>query len=416
MGAHLAGCGGMTYDVGMESVAAASPRHLHVSLCATALAVYGSYSLVRTPVLPLFARSIRLPPELIGLVVAASTITGIFLKLPAGALSDLFGRRRVLILGAAIFALAPFLYLLPHSAASLISLRFVHGAATAVFGPVMAALISDLAPRERRGRWLGTYAAAQSAGNASGQLLGGVLLSLGGFFYPFVSAGVCGALGLLLLPRLPVADHKLFGARMSGRLCDSLRLVLTDRAILLISVATAGQYLANGAFVGFLPLYAQDAAGLAPWQIGILFGVQTGCVLAFRPVLGTLSDHVGRAPVMVGGLLTSAAALLLLPSLRSFAVLLLAAGLYGAAFAATSATSMAWITDQASRSTYGTAQGAYGTIFDVGDAAGPIVAGVLIGALGYGLAFRLLAMPVVVLALFLSLTSWWLRRTRDAVV
>ncbi len=53
-----------------------------------------SYQMARSPVLPRFAQDLGSSPELIGLIVAASTITGIFIKLPAGALSDILGRKR----------------------------------------------------------------------------------------------------------------------------------------------------------------------------------------------------------------------------------------------------------------------------------------------------------------------------------
>jgi MFS family permease len=374
-----------------------SSRRAFVSLSATALVAYASYSVVRTPVLPLYARSLGLDPALIGIIVAGSTITGVFLKLPAGALSDVVGRRKMLLAGALAFAIPPFFYLLPHNAASLLALRFAHGSATAIFGPVMAAVISDLAPRERRGSWLGTYSAAQSAGNAAGQLLGGTLLSVGGFAYPFLAGGLCGVAAFVLLPRIESSTAAEAGAPVLARLREGLGNILSDRMILFISLATAGQYISNGALNGFLPLYASEVAGLEAWQVGLLFGAQTGCVLAFRPLLGTLSDRVGRPPLMAAGMLTTVGLLLVLPALRSFAPLLALTSLYGAAFAATSATSMAWITDRASRRNFGTAHGAYGTIFDIGDAAGPIAAGVLIGALGYGPAFRLLAAPIVVL-------------------
>jgi len=50
-----------------------------------------SYQMARSPVLPRFAESLGAAPELIGMVVAASTVTGVLFKLPAGALSDLLG-------------------------------------------------------------------------------------------------------------------------------------------------------------------------------------------------------------------------------------------------------------------------------------------------------------------------------------
>jgi len=49
------------------------------------------YQMARSPVLPAFAAHLGALPEFIGVIVAASTITGVFFKLPAGALSDVLG-------------------------------------------------------------------------------------------------------------------------------------------------------------------------------------------------------------------------------------------------------------------------------------------------------------------------------------
>jgi len=66
-----------------------------------------SYQMARSPVLPRFAESLGAAPELIGIIVAASTVTGVLFKLPAGALSDLLGRRRVMLLGAVFLQFPP---------------------------------------------------------------------------------------------------------------------------------------------------------------------------------------------------------------------------------------------------------------------------------------------------------------------
>jgi len=61
------------------------------------------YQMARSPVLPIFAADLGALPELIGVIVAASTITGVFFKLPSGALSDVLGRKRMMVLGALFF-------------------------------------------------------------------------------------------------------------------------------------------------------------------------------------------------------------------------------------------------------------------------------------------------------------------------
>src|SRR3989449_7486529 len=101
-------------------------------LCGIGLFAFISYNLVRMPVLSLFAQSLGASPEAIGFIVSASTLTGVFLKWPAGALSDLYDRRWLLLLRLLAFALPPFCYLFITDVRGLVVLRFAHGVATAV--------------------------------------------------------------------------------------------------------------------------------------------------------------------------------------------------------------------------------------------------------------------------------------------
>src|SRR5687768_8213188 len=90
--------------VDSDGLAVSAARGSLRRLCAAAVVAYCSYAICRTPLLPLFARELGAGPSLIGFVMGASTLTGIFVKLPAGALSDLLGRRRLLLAGALVFA------------------------------------------------------------------------------------------------------------------------------------------------------------------------------------------------------------------------------------------------------------------------------------------------------------------------
>ena len=121
------------------------------------------YQMARSPVLPIFAADLGAMPELIGVIVAASTITGVFFKLPSGALSDVLGRKRMMVLGALFFAAPPFLYPFVHDPWSLLALRFVHGFATAIFSPVASAYVASLAETGRGAR-LGWFSSANDIG------------------------------------------------------------------------------------------------------------------------------------------------------------------------------------------------------------------------------------------------------------
>lgn len=80
-----------------------------MALCTVGFLGRLSYEMMRTPLTPLLARHLGTPEQFIGLIVAAVTITGIFVKLPAGALSDIFGFRRLIMAGGLAYDLPVFL-------------------------------------------------------------------------------------------------------------------------------------------------------------------------------------------------------------------------------------------------------------------------------------------------------------------
>lgn len=385
--------------------AADAARLALIRLCAAGFVAYCSYAICRTPLLPLFARELGAGPALIGFVMGASTLTGIFVKLPAGALSDVFGRRRLLIAGALVFAILPFTYLAATTLFGLIVLRFVHGSATAIFGPVASASLSDLAPAGRRGAWLSTYSTAQGAGQALGAVLAGYLIAAGRFDVAFVAAGLIG----LGVPLFVGGWRGASPGRTNHAPRQELRRGITevgrDRLILVTSGAQAAQFVLNGMLNAFLPLYGLEVLGLTAAELGWLFGLQTVTTLAVRPVIGFASDRAGRRWIIVTGLTVCSAAVLLVsiaPTLGAIATAIL---LYAAGVATTTAATSAYITDVTRRARYGAAHGVFGTIYDVGDALGPIAAGVLVAGVGYARMFQVMAGVALVMAVGFAVTS-----------
>src|SRR6266576_935772 len=165
------------------------------------------YQMARSPVLPRFAQDLGAAPELIGIIVAASTVTGVFFKLPSGALSDVLGRKRMMVLGALFFALPPFVYPFVHDPWSLLPLRFVHGFATAIFSPVAAAYVASLA-ESARGASLGWFSSSNDIGATAGPLIGGfVLYFSASYTVTYLLVGAIGVLTLLVVLWLPDVDR-----------------------------------------------------------------------------------------------------------------------------------------------------------------------------------------------------------------
>ncbi len=369
---------------------------------------YCSYAMCRSPVLPLFARELGASPTTVGFVVAASTLTGVVLKFPAGALSDVLGRRAVLLAGAVVFAALPLTYLAVGGLAALVTVRVVHGSATALFSPVVSATVSDLAPIGQRGRWLSLYAAVQGAGQALGPVLAAALVVGADFSRAFIVSGVLGGLALLLIVRWPRTPAPGSTTAVWHRLREGAGAVLSDTPVLVTSLAQAGQFFINGTLTAFLPLYAREVLHFAPSSIGWLFGVQTAATLAARPLFGALSDRLGRRPLIVAGLTTCAGCMTAITWAGDFGELAAVTGIYGVGLALTTSATSAYITDLTRETRYGAAHGLFGTIFDVGDALGPICAGLVVARAGYDTAFTAAGvMAVVIAVIFGSASRYW---------
>jgi MFS family permease len=352
------------------------------------------YQMARSPVLPIFAAELGALPELIGVIVAASTITGVVLKLPSGALSDVLGRKRMMVLGSLFFAAPPFLYPFIHDPWSLLALRFVHGGATAIFSPVASAYVAALG-ESARGARLGWFSSANDVGATGGPLLGGLVLYFtASFSVTYLLVGALGLLTLLTVLLLPDVDRparetKSFAAR-AAEFRRGLGEVLRTPPIFVAAAIESVMYLGYGAFIGFLPIYARNV-GLNDAQIAVVFGAQLAFAMIAKPIAGRISDRLGRIPVIVVGLLLCGTALPLNFRSGSLLLFVLTAPVLGIGVGAVTPVTNALVADLASASRMGAAMGVFGTIWDIGEAAGPMIAGVLIGGLGYTMTFDVLA-------------------------
>ncbi|MGN6168330.1 MAG: MFS transporter [Solirubrobacteraceae bacterium] len=144
-------------------------------------------------------------------VVNAYTIGFAGFLMLGGRLADLLGRRRVFVVGTALFALASLGCALADSQALLIAARSLQGFAGAIVSPATLSIItSSFKEGPERNRSLGMWGAMGALGASSGALLGGVLTELIGWPAIFVINVPLGAivilLGLRAIPRLRPAD------------------------------------------------------------------------------------------------------------------------------------------------------------------------------------------------------------------
>jgi DHA1 family multidrug resistance protein-like MFS transporter len=365
-----------------------------VLICTVGIFCFISYNMVRMPALSLFAESLGASPERIGLIVSVSTLTGVLLKLPSGALSDIYGRRFLLRIGVVAFGLPPFLYPFITNLDALTALRFLHGFATAIFAPSALATVAELY-RERRGAALGTYTACTQSGSLLGPFLGGYLVHAAGFSTAFIVAGIFGCIAMVLFYSLhldvSVPQRKEQGtAVVLSEMWKGFAAVSKNNKVLITSMTDAAKMIANGALMAFLPLYGVSV-GLNPGEVGALFTVQAFTSFFSKPIMGRISDRVGRQPLIVLGLFICAGTFVYIPHVSMFPVMLLLSAGFGFGEAVVSTSSSALVADSSEFKTLGAGMGMQGTIMDIGHASGPLLAGLLIANLSYPMAFAVIA-------------------------
>ena len=387
-------------------------------LCTVGFLARASYALARTPVLALFAASLGVGPEAIGFAVAISTVTGIFFKMPAGVLSDVIGRTRTLFMGLTVFAFVPFAYLFVSSYEALVVVRFFHGFATAIYGPVVMAVVLGVAG-SKRAETLSWFSSVTIIGNLIGAPLGGFLLtwlSAGqepNLTHFHIVYGVVAALGMSsLFMALWVMKGKWDSpSNTNGKTLSvvwtqfrtGIREILMDRRVLLTSNMEGVQNLSVGALEAFLPIYAVVICGFSAFEAGLLWGVQIAVTILSKPLMGRFSDQHGRQNLLFWGMFVCVVPFVLIPWFNSYMVLLLLSAVFGLGEAIVTSSAAAMVADFCKDDNLGSAMGTFGTIFDVGHASGPLLAGALIGLTGsgsdYRLSFAIVAALMVVAAI-----------------
>jgi MFS family permease len=385
----------------------AARNSIFLMLCITGIFAIFSSTMSKNPVLKPFATSLEVPEGFwMGFVASASTIPGILVSLPAASLSDIFGRRKVLLASAVVFASAPFLYLLITVWWQLILVRFYHGFATAIFVPVTEASIAELFP-SRRGERISLFSSLTAVGRGVAPFLGGYILFATNYSYQtlYLAVGLAGVTALLmtmlfLAERRHVSSQPSSSEKTVKMMLHRWRIIAGAPGIFAASLIQAGQYYAYGAVEYFLVGYLQDIVGLDALLIGIVMGSQVIAVILAKPLMGRVSDKIGRRIPVILGSIVSALPLLALPFSNQFSVLLTLSIVYGVGFATVTSSTPALVSELAPINLTGTAMGFLGMTMDVGQTIGPLVTGMMIATnIGYGGSFPALTAVLLLFTL-----------------
>lgn len=339
----------------------------------------------------------------VGLIIGVFSATALVLRPFVGQASDERGKRLFIVAGNLVLALATGLYSLARSVALLLGLRVFHGVGWAAGGTAISALVADLAPRSRRGEAMGYFGMFNNLAMAVGPALGVMVMNASGFEVLFAAAAALAVVALLLaLPlREPARAARPPGTERGG---------VIERSALFPSLVLTLMAMTYGSIVSFVPIYGASQGIENP---GIFFTVYAAVLIVARAFTGQISDRYGRPVVIVPGLGLAGAALWVLSTAAALPSFLLAAVLYGLAFAAVQPALMALVVDRAAPNRRGAAMGTFSTAMDLGIGSGSMIWGVVAQTAGFTAMYTASAtVAVLALAVFLAGT---LRRRGQAV-
>ena len=367
-----------------------------------------SSTMSKNPVLKPFATSLGTPGDFLGIVASASTIPGILISLPAASLSDVFGRRKVLLFAAFVFASAPFLYLGVNSWWTLSLVRFYHGFATAIFMPVAEASIAAMFPT-KRGERISLFNSFSAVGRALAPFLGGYILfaTNSSFFTLYVSVGIAGVTAFVIA-LLFLAEKKTHLTELAPEVKSPRKMfsgwltIIKNTSVLGVSFVQAVQYYVFGSVEFFLVGYLTEVVKLDLFSVGIITGSEIVALVIARPLVGRVSDRIGRTKPILAGIVASCVLVAAFPFTTQFPMLLLIAVGYGISFATVLSSTSPMVADLVPCTLVGASMGFLSTMMDVGQTIGPIVSGVIFAtSLHYaGLFLSLSLMLIVSIVIF----------------
>jgi len=368
-----------------------------------------STTISKNPVLPLFSQALGAGDAVIGLVAAVSPLAGILFSFPVGVLSDHLGKRRLLIVSGAVFLSAPLLYLFISDPLWLIPVRFFHGMATAILGPVIAAMIAVRFP-EKKGEVLGQYSSATLIGRTLAPLVGGVIISFF-VFYPglipyrmvYLTAAIAAVPVVVLILFYREETPAPLTVLPFSAFRRSFVTFFTNRRLRATALVDMATYFAFGAFETFLPLVLLSR-GMGAYQTGILFAAQTLIIAVTKPSFGRISDRVDKRVQIVIGLFVLGCSVAAIPFASAFTAFLLISSLLALGMSLSTVATSAYVADVAQKEQMGASMGALSSIMDIGHSAGPLVTGIVIAAAGFGPGFFVSFLIAVAVCGFFALS------------
>ncbi len=326
------------------------------------------------PFMAIYAESLGANGFFIGLIFGAFALSRAIFTPLIGRLSDLRGRKNIMLIGLLGYTVLSFFYAVANTTNSLIIIRFFHGLASAMVLPIAMAYIGDIAPKNQEGKYLGTFTISFFMGMAFGPIIGGALHDIWHMNVAFYAMGAISFVSLLLLIfMLPEINAH------TKVIPSSIKEIMKDKTMQAMIIFRILNAYGIAALMGFLPLLAQKL-NITIFQIGFMVSANLVVSSIFQRYFGIVADRKDKIMMTIIGTLMMVVALLLMPLSKGFYSLLALNLLMGFGSAVSIPAGSAITAKLGKKLGMGSVMGIFNTAFGIGAGVGPIVAGLIMVA------------------------------------
>jgi EmrB/QacA subfamily drug resistance transporter len=352
-------------------------------------------------------------------VVTILMVPSAVLQIPFGKAGDMFGRKKLLLIGVVLFSLASFCCFFAKTGNLLLVMRFVQGVASAMLFGVSAAIITNVFSREERGKAIGIQTSTVYLALAAGPVLGGMLTHYFGWRSIFLVTACIGAIsfiGIILFVKEEWKEDKsnkfdwlgmsvytvaivgiLWGfsslPEIKGFVATGIGIIalfifvyyekkqafpmfdmnmfLSNRVFRMSSFAALINYAATFGVSFLLSLYLQYVKGFDPQKAGWILLAQPAAMMLLSPVAGKWSDKIDASKIATLGMAIITVCLLMLlfiTPLTPVYLIVIVLLVLGSGFALFSSPNMNVIMSSVEKRYIGTASATAGTMRLVGQA------------------------------------------------
>ncbi len=387
---------------GEREVSGYNARFYALMLSATTFVL--NFTLIQ-PIFSLFLTSRGITVVQLGILLSIQSFIPLILRIPLSGLVERIGRLRTMIIGLFVSGVASVIYIYAQTYTHFLLAIAVNSFTASSFNQTAMSTVSDAAPPERQGDAMGRYLTFLGFGMLIGPAVCSRLVESVGYTGLFWLSAIVPLFGIALLIFMAptnIRERKVKSSEKSviGTL-DSLRMILGNRNVLLLSYCRASFSAAQSLFLALFSIYAVQQLGFSESVVAMLFTVRGFANMLSRYPAGNISDRIGRKPLMLGAYGFLVVSFFMIAYTKSVMMLGLALGLYGLCWGTRAVSEWAFLTDLVEPEIKTISISYLASVFSLGSTLGSVASGILTLYLPYstifliGAALNLASIPAI---------------------